>query len=954
MSPNIYTDSVFSTSIPKVLDKTRLKPFIQAVCRLGQVPWAIAINSLIGAINQPVCAMYRYNNIVQKKTQTSLYILTLAEPRTGKSFAYGMTHVAYKKEQTRLLDKAMEEWSNYHEAKAVYDKTPMQLKHTVPYPTEPKEQLIGTSQFTRAGLQRVLREHSPYLSFSTSEAASFFTGFNTKQENLTETLNTFNKLFEGDIVDNLLKEKVGKGTEAITGTFCIDAMVQPAQAKKLLTNPQLAEQGSVGRFLMLEADNLKKHRTIAEISLLAGAEHRQEDEELMAIFTEVNTALWKEITCTGKTEASLGKVNTREVDFFTTQNAEFTKLKMRYDTYIKSIETNYEHPLHMIMNNLERSWDLIERLAVNLQVFYDKYDLIRSNFLLKREGTNSVSIECVKEAIALMTFYLEHAQKILCDSGQNFIPKEFSEMLEPIESFKKYILKDGKKSFKRRELQMTVRALRGTDAMQKFLDFMSDYDFIARDKENLAIYNVLVDVATIDIEKLGIQYARKYDGFNPYLDDEKEPEPEDGAPIPDPLNEAFWAEQEKKAQKTVEEFTAVSESAIQARTEEVDAVNRESSIESTTPCATSLKYDSAKFENNLARDERFRECVASTKLERCILDEARKRCGTLTRLSEGVYQAKCCFHTEKTGSLTFYRQTNRFHCFGCGKTGDIIAFLMEFGLDFHEAIGFSKVTNDSSQAVLSEEERNRLEALALKREQEEEIAARRKADSFLTFKRENYDNVEHSEVPTQYIANRCGGRMLAVDSAIKYNLTTDYYDAITNTNITKPCIIVPYQTNDGIVTGLHRLYYNTSTQDLVKDTTTGKRKKEFKGSYKGSYAVVYRANNNPTVILCEGIETGYGIMSLLLEKDKCFSEIKLNELPNIYSVGSSNNYDLDLPNYIKYVVICADVDKSGIGQSKAHEAKPKLEEKGYKVKIITPPFARDEYGDFLDYANTKK
>lgn len=39
--------------------------------------------------------------------------------------------------------------------------------------------------------------------------------------------------------------------------------------------------------------------------------------------------------------------------------------------------------------------------------------------------------------------------------------------------------------------------------------------------------------------------------------------------------------------------------------------------------------------------------------------------------------ATCVFHREKTPSLTIYPDEARFHCFGCGADGDVIAFLMQ-------------------------------------------------------------------------------------------------------------------------------------------------------------------------------------------------------------------------------------------------------------------------------------
>lgn len=52
-----------------------------------------------------------------------------------------------------------------------------------------------------------------------------------------------------------------------------------------------------------------------------------------------------------------------------------------------------------------------------------------------------------------------------------------------------------------------------------------------------------------------------------------------------------------------------------------------------------------------------------------------------------THQALCPFHEESTPSFAIYPQTNSFHCFGCGKGGDVIRFveLME-GIEFREAL----------------------------------------------------------------------------------------------------------------------------------------------------------------------------------------------------------------------------------------------------------------------------
>ncbi len=52
-----------------------------------------------------------------------------------------------------------------------------------------------------------------------------------------------------------------------------------------------------------------------------------------------------------------------------------------------------------------------------------------------------------------------------------------------------------------------------------------------------------------------------------------------------------------------------------------------------------------------------------------------------------VLVALCPFHAENSPSFTVYRETQHFHCFGCGKSGDAFTWLMERdGLTFPEAL----------------------------------------------------------------------------------------------------------------------------------------------------------------------------------------------------------------------------------------------------------------------------
>lgn len=63
--------------------------------------------------------------------------------------------------------------------------------------------------------------------------------------------------------------------------------------------------------------------------------------------------------------------------------------------------------------------------------------------------------------------------------------------------------------------------------------------------------------------------------------------------------------------------------------------------------------------------------------------------GSYVRLEKsGVHYKACCpFHQERTPSFMVNEEKAMWHCFGCGKGGDVFAFVMEMeGLEFREAL----------------------------------------------------------------------------------------------------------------------------------------------------------------------------------------------------------------------------------------------------------------------------
>lgn len=63
--------------------------------------------------------------------------------------------------------------------------------------------------------------------------------------------------------------------------------------------------------------------------------------------------------------------------------------------------------------------------------------------------------------------------------------------------------------------------------------------------------------------------------------------------------------------------------------------------------------------------------------------------GVELRREGSRYKCCCPFHGEKTPSFVVTPSRNMYHCFGCGRTGDAISFVMERrGMTFYEAVEY--------------------------------------------------------------------------------------------------------------------------------------------------------------------------------------------------------------------------------------------------------------------------
>ena len=120
---------------------------------------------------------------------------------------------------------------------------------------------------------------------------------------------------------------------------------------------------------------------------------------------------------------------------------------------------------------------------------------------------------------------------------------------------------------------------------------------------------------------------------------------------------------------------------------------------------------------------------------------------------------------------------------------------------------------------------------------------------------------------------------------------------------------------NGEIVGIHRTF--------LKPDGTGKAEVEPKKMALGRLrrCSVHLTAGAPELVLCEGIETGLSIL-------------QATGLHVWAALGTSNLGQVDLPDFVRVVIIAADHDDPGIKAARA--AAESYRESGYRVRIVSP------------------
>jgi len=144
-----------------------------------------------------------------------------------------------------------------------------------------------------------------------------------------------------------------------------------------------------------------------------------------------------------------------------------------------------------------------------------------------------------------------------------------------------------------------------------------------------------------------------------------------------------------------------------------------------------------------------------------------------------------------------------------------------------------------------------------------------------------------------------------------------------------PAMVAAIETRDGEIVSVHRTF--------LKPNGTGKAAVEPNKMALGREGgcAVHLTAGAPTLVICEGIETGLSVLQATGH--------------HVWAaLGTSNLGNVELPAFVREVVIAADNDEPGMKAALA--AGQSYRSRGYQVRMVSP---RAEKADFNDIADGK-
>lgn len=316
-----------------------------------------------------------------------------------------------------------------------------------------------------------------------------------------------------------------------------------------------------------------------------------------------------------------------------------------------------------------------------------------------------------------------------------------------------------------------------------------------------------------------------------------------------------------------------------------------------------------------------------------------------TRANRGDFWACCPFHGENSPSFHCEDRKGRFHCFGCGASGNHFGFFMDLdGVTFPRSVelvaDLAGVRIPDARPESEDDRKRRQQAQAerdRRRQEQEERRAQEAAEKIETVKGIWSEGRPIAGTPAEkYLVGR-GVPPMSWPASLRFHPGLPFNGG------RHPALICGVQSKDRKLVAVWRIFLTPEGKGLAGDD--GRKVKLGLGPAGGG--AVRLGPVGETVLVCEGVETGFGV--------GCLSGWKHPVWPLL---STSGMIAWEPPAEVKKVVIYSDGDRFKVrkdgtigdppGRIAAEKLRQHLNGMNVAVTVQEPPPGTD----WLDVWNT--
>ncbi|MGF6269778.1 hypothetical protein ABIE17_002304 [Lelliottia nimipressuralis] len=360
----------------------------------GKIPVELIANSVLGTVSEICQSHFDVHNAYTNMSEPpSLYIMTLADSGTGKSTISKMLRKPFDKMKAELAEAFQEKLSDYERSYAVWSPKHQALEsnlrlavkkglctddaeaelqqHVDAKPVKPVIPSLVYNDVSVAALIAGLSEY-PSGSLISDEASNLF------EYCVKNNLAFFNKAWDGDTYEHYRHQQP---THSFKPKLTVHLMLQSPLFLNVMKKhgDKASSSGFLSRFLFT---NIPPNSSFG-----MGYRHHHRDETALTRFhSQVSKLLTqqKQQIISGESTKKTLKLSTEAIDFWEGQRTYWTSLPQSNPNY------------RCIDYMLQKANTNTLRIAAMLHYFVD-------------QEADIISLEVVKNASAIMNWYLNHA-----------------------------------------------------------------------------------------------------------------------------------------------------------------------------------------------------------------------------------------------------------------------------------------------------------------------------------------------------------------------------------------------------------------------------------------------------------------------------------------------------------------------------------------------------------------